>query len=239
MSLAEAKSIWSLLQIKDFFMHFIFSDTSHVPQILGTCGDTYFLQNVAYTKLYATKDETSLIHWVFPNLHHIWWPDWAARVKLCMGLLEFNVEAYQHKTDGEFYLCNITVDNLGYTENYEPKFVDLSQVVPKKQVRTAMQVTSCNADEDCAYTSQCVTKCNLTSRKCTDDLVRPSLFYLCQLIRPFILTDAPRVIRGDLLHLFSRCSKLQGYMRDLALQHSLVYTDLRSLLWRRVSSTIT
>jgi hypothetical protein len=46
MSLSEARSIWSLVQIDEFIYTILLSDKVYTPKILGTCGHIFALEKV-------------------------------------------------------------------------------------------------------------------------------------------------------------------------------------------------
>jgi len=46
MSLSEARSIWSLVQIDEFVYSMLLSDKVYTPKILGTCGHIFALEKV-------------------------------------------------------------------------------------------------------------------------------------------------------------------------------------------------
>ena len=69
-SLAEAKTIWALLQNNRFFVSLIFSSCEHIPVITEFCGDTYMMESVLYRNLYD-KNEDSWIAWFFPSHYRL------------------------------------------------------------------------------------------------------------------------------------------------------------------------
>lgn len=219
-------------------MTFVFRDSYQVPQLHGYCGDTYITEFVPNKPLYEPLKKRSAFQRVFMRSSTWLWPSWEHRVKLSLGLLEFAMDAYQHGDDGTFYLCNISENLIGYTKHFEVKLLDLSFVLPKEEFGKRMSQLKCSADSDCVFSEQCVAKCDTNRSVCSGELVKPSFYYMCQIVKPFILSGMPKAILGDMLNLFQRCSELEFSLTDLDLKHSLVYTDMKTLLWRQISNSI-
>jgi hypothetical protein len=47
-SLAEAKSVWALLQINEFLLMVALQEKEHTPKLLGFCGDLYVTERVSH-----------------------------------------------------------------------------------------------------------------------------------------------------------------------------------------------
>jgi len=60
MSLSEARSIWSLVQIDEFVYTILLSDKVYTPKILGTCGHLFALEKIINPDL-PFNDEQGLI----------------------------------------------------------------------------------------------------------------------------------------------------------------------------------
>ncbi len=68
MSLAEAKTIWALLQDNAFLLSVLFRGSEHLPEVGGFCGAAYSVEPTAHRRLYNKRDG-SWVAWAFP-LHY-------------------------------------------------------------------------------------------------------------------------------------------------------------------------
>lgn len=230
LSLAEAKTIWSLLQQNEFFIAIIFHTESHIPSVVDFCGAIFRTEYVKYTKLYEPDDAAMHRRWF--HLHRF--PKWSARAKVVLGLLEFTMEAYQHGADGSFYMCSINNTNVGFTDAYDVKLLDTSKLLSHQDLKAFVGGKNCATNADCAYTLHCTTKCDMRSHTCTTELERPNLHLVCRIVQPYILKNAPLDLHGSLLRILTRCSELSAYLTGVELQHSLVLNDFKSLLWKAI-----
>ncbi|XP_074654046.1 divergent protein kinase domain 1A-like isoform X2 [Tubulanus polymorphus] len=232
-SLSEAKTIWSLIQNNEFLLLLVFQGSHYVSELRGFCGDFYAVEYVLQNSLPVLPPTGINRYW--SSLYDI---AWHKKVKICIGLLEFTLEAYQHGADGSFYMCDLGEHTIGYTKNYEARVTNLALTFPRKTLHRYVKRHFCNADADCVYTRQCQTTCDRATRRCSADLVRPNLVYVCQIIERYMFPDVPRGVRGELKVLLDRCKSLNIYARDMQLQHSLLLNELKSLLWKQISSDV-
>ncbi|XP_064650186.1 divergent protein kinase domain 1A-like isoform X2 [Lineus longissimus] len=233
LSLSEAKTIWSLLQNNEFFLLIILSDSAHVPKVNGFCGDMYAIEKIPNTYLYL-RSKSGLMSVLRSDLWGL--PDWKKRAKIAVGLLEFALEVYQHGPDGSFYMCDTQPENIGYTKQFDVRIQDLSLLLSNATLHKLLRGHFCSKDEECIYTEQCKTTCNLGIHRCTGDLIRPSLSVVCEILNDYILSDTPSGIQGEVQRLLERCTALNVYSKNMHMEHSLILNDLKSLLWKQISS---
>ncbi|KAJ1078284.1 hypothetical protein K5549_016855, partial [Capra hircus] len=108
-SLAEAKSVWALLQRNEFLLLLSLQGKGHAAPLL-----------------LPPALHRALQQWLGPA--------WPWRAKIAIGLLEF-VEELFHGAYGTFYMCETTLANVGYTAKYDFRMADLQQVAPEAAVR--------------------------------------------------------------------------------------------------------
>ena len=231
MSLAEAKTIWALLQHNEFFIAFVFSDSDYVPQLHGFCGDTYALDYYPKSQLYKKKED-SYLAMVFPQ-HYTWsFPLWGHRAKIMIGLLEFTLEVYQHGSEGSFYLCNSHEGNIGYNTQHDVRIADISKIIAKQEIQAYLSEIECSKHSDCIYTPQCQAMCDMKRNRCMGEVTHPNLRHVCKLINEYLLKNVPPQVKAELVSLLEGCDKLDSYME---MEHSLIVNDLKSLLWKQIS----
>jgi len=187
-------------------------------------------------KLYNTQGLLNKL--LFRGLFSWTFPRWTDRGKVAVGLLEFTLDIYQHHSDGSFYLCDTNETNVGFTKKFDFLMHDMSGVLPQKTLESLLQDLKCTRNKQCSYTEHCRTICNVDEGRCTGQLVRPNLSLICDILKPYLLPNMPKVIRADFLNLIARCVKLWTMAPDFEVQHSLIINDLRSLLWRHIRSEV-
>ena len=232
-SLAEAKTIWALLQHNEFFLLMVFKDDEHIPRLQGFCGDLYAMDYVPQEYLYW-KDDGSLLGHLFPGSYGWGLPAWQKRARIAVGLLEFTLDSLQHESGGEYYFCKTSERNIGYTSTYDVRVLDISHILPKEELISYLSTGQCYSDGDCEYTQHCSTRCDLKTNTCGHQLLRPNLQLVCQILQPYIMKGVPRRIVVDVVRTLDRCEHLSINTPNLELETSLVLNQLKSLLWRQI-----
>ncbi|XP_055988819.1 divergent protein kinase domain 1B [Sorex fumeus] len=229
-SLAEAKSMWALLQQNEFLL-LLALRKGHAARLLGSCGDLYITEGA------PPGSGPALLSPALPPAVQRWLgPAWPWRAKIAMGLLEF-VEELFHGTYGTFYMCETTLANVGYTARDGFRVADLRHVVPEAAVRRFLQGRHCERSADCTYGRDCRAPCDQLMRQCKGDLVQPTLAKVCELLRGYLLPGAPAALRAELGHQLRTCTTLGGPAGRVEAQHALVLGHLKSLLGREAAHT--
>ncbi|XP_008824687.1 divergent protein kinase domain 1B, partial [Nannospalax galili] len=239
-SLAEAKSVWALLQRNEFLLLLSLQEKEHASRLLGYCGDLYLTEGVPRGPWHGAG-LPSVLHPLLPSALHRalqqWFgPAWPWRAKIAIGLLEF-VEELFHGSYGTFYMCETTLANVGYTATYDFKMADLQQVAPEATVRRFLQGRHCERSSDCTYGRDCRAPCDRLMRQCKGDLIQPNLAKVCELLRDYLLPGAPADLREELGRQLRTCTTLSGLASQVEAHHSLVLSHLKTLLWRKISNT--
>lgn len=238
-SLAEAKSVWALLQRNEFLLLLSLQEKEHASRLLGYCGDLYLTEGTPYAWHGAVL--LPALRPLLPSVLHRalqqWFgPAWPWRAKIAIGLLEF-VEELFHGSYGTFYMCETTLANVGYTATYDFKMADLQQVAPEATVRRFLQGRHCEQSSDCIYGRDCRAPCDRLMRQCKGDLIQPNLAKVCELLRDYLLPGAPADLREELGKQLRTCTTLSGLASQVEAHHSLVLSHLKTLLWREISNT--
>ncbi|ELV13160.1 Protein FAM69B [Tupaia chinensis] len=239
-SLAEAKSVWALLQHTEFLLLLSLQEKEHASRLLGSCGDLYLTEGAPRGSWHRAVLPPLLRPLLPAALHQTlqqWLgPAWPWRAKTAIGLLEF-VEELFHGSYGTFYMCETTLANVGYTATYDFKMADLQQVAPEAAVRRFLQGRRCEHSADCTYGHDCRAPCDRLMRQCKGDLIQPNLAKVCELLRDYLLPGAPTALREELGKQLRTCSTLSGLASQVEAHHSLVLSHLRALLWKEISNT--
>ncbi|XP_016325761.1 protein FAM69B-like [Sinocyclocheilus anshuiensis] len=239
-SLAEAKSVWALLQINEFVLMVALQDKEHAPRLLGFCGDLYVTEGVAHSALFRLE-VPGWLQPVFPEALSVafnqWLaPAWPRRARITIGLLEF-VEEVFHGVYGSFYICDASPRRVGYNEKYDFKMADLQSVASEATVKGFLRGRTCEANADCTYGRDCTATCDRLARQCNVEVVQPNLAKVCALLQDFLLFGAPLDLREDLEKQLRTCVTLSGLASQMEVHHSLVLNNLKTLLWKKISNT--
>jgi len=231
-SLAEAKSIWALLQSHDFFVTLLFQDSDQIPRLRGFCGAAFVVDDVPVKRLYrppaasvaggpnaASESSSSSssssfsfspLDLLFPQRHFWGLPSWPDRAKVGVGVLEFISHIHAHDYAGSFFLCGTDASNVGYSVKHDAKFHALTGLLSKEMLARLMTSRGCRRSaEDCRLSAHCTTMCDESAGKCTAELARPNLHLGCRILRDYLLYDAPEDLRGELKRLFAKCDVLE------------------------------
>lgn len=239
-SLAEAKSIWALLQINEFLLMVALQEKEHTPKLLGFCGDLYVTERVGHSSLYRLE-VPSYLQALVPealssSLNHWLAPAWPRRARITIGLLEF-VEEVFHGSYGSFLICDASPHHVGYNSKYDCKMANLRSVASEAVVRGFLRGRRCETNADCTYGRDCTATCDRLVKQCNTEVVQPNLAKVCVLLQDFLLFGAPSDLRGDLEKQLRTCVTLSGLASQMEVHHSLVLNNLKTLLWKKISNT--
>ncbi|XP_059839879.1 divergent protein kinase domain 1A-like isoform X1 [Hemitrygon akajei] len=239
-SLAEAKSTWALLQLNEFLITVILQDKEHTPKLLGFCGDLYVTEKVHYSYLYGLTIPWVLEFFIPSGLRRSmdqWFtPSWPRKAKIAIGLLEF-VEDVFHGTYGNFLMCDLNANNVGYNTKHDLKMIDMRKIVPEVSFRQLIGGRHCETDVDCVYGTDCRTTCHQSKKQCTTELDQPNLTKVCTLLKDYLLNGAPSDVREELEKQLYSCIALRGTASQMEMEHSLILNNLKTLLWKKISHT--
>uniref|UniRef100_A0A8C4SWD0 Divergent protein kinase domain 1B n=1 Tax=Erpetoichthys calabaricus TaxID=27687 RepID=A0A8C4SWD0_ERPCA len=177
-SLAEAKSVWALLQVNEFLLLVSLHEKEHTAKLLGFCGDLYVTERVSHGSLYRLELPGYLRPLVPSAVHaqlNQWLaPAWPRRARITIGLLEF-VEEIFHGSYGSFFLCDSSPRHIGYNGKYDCKMADLESVATEMAVRGYLKGRRCEHNSDCTYGRDCTATCDKLVKQCNGDVVQPNL----------------------------------------------------------------
>ncbi|XP_061460497.1 divergent protein kinase domain 1B [Rhineura floridana] len=240
LSLAEAKSIWALLQLNDFLLTLSLHEKEHTSRLLGHCGDLYITEKIRHTTLYTMEVPwflqpllPSAIHSVLHRWFSLAWPQ---RARIAIGLLEF-VEEIFHGAYGNFYICETGFKNMGYNDKHDFKMVDLRKVATEMTIRGFLKGRHCEQNTDCTYGKDCTAPCDKLMKQCKSDVVQPNLAKVCGLLQEYLLHGAPSDLKEELQKQLKTCTTLSGLASQMEVHHSLVLNSLKTLLWKKISNT--
>ncbi|XP_064616134.1 divergent protein kinase domain 1B-like isoform X2 [Liolophura sinensis] len=232
LSLAEAQSLWSLVQTQDFLMLFVFRRSKdHFTRLNETCGSLYSVEQIHHTRLYQKHD--TYFQRLFPQSYLWYAPEWKHRANIAVGILDFVFTVYEQ--DGVIYnMCDMTPSNFGYTAQYEFKVIDLTFLHSKNWLRHRMKNVPCVIDEDCASASSCPTICDKLTEQCSSVLQRPNLSAACGILQDYILPEAPKSIQSELERLLKKCHGLDNHSAGQDMQQMVLSNQLFILIFDQI-----
>jgi len=235
-SLAEAKSLWALVQHREFFMGFTLQRSTLSSPVRGFCGDMLAVDPLPDTPLYRLPSPTSWYYPLAAPLARSLWPSWPTRAKHAVALLEFASEIYAGDS-GSFFVCDTSTSVFGVDSNDIVRMATWNHVYSYHELQSLASSRSCNGDSDCVLAApDCRSSCDSRKQKCT--LPQPSAAAICRLIKPYLLPKAPRSVAADAARLLGRCSGINASAANLSLQHAVITSELKSLLWRQISTHV-
>ena len=222
-NLAEAKSLWSLLNNKHTFYMLLLRSRHYVPRILRFCGDLIETEEITSTYLYSIKDD-SILPTLFPNSYKWSWPKWEYRVKIVLGILEFFQEAESFNPNDEYganslYLCSSIESSFGYNYAFDVKLLNYDDLWTARELESKLSDRYCAYDTDCTYTSTCISKCDMKTNRCTSYLAEPQIVNVCRFIKVYLLdvdnTDSNITnVEKKFDRILKRCFKLNNITKD-------------------------
>ncbi|XP_043914470.1 divergent protein kinase domain 1B [Protopterus annectens] len=239
-SLAEAKSVWALLQVNEFLLMISLHEKEHISKLMGYCGNLYVTEKVPHDSLYG-MEVPHILQPLLPSavlkvIHQWFAPAWPRRAKITIGLLEF-IEEIFHGTYGNFYICDTSTKYIGFNDKYDFKMTDLRNVVTEMAIKGFLKGRHCEQNSDCTYGKDCMATCDKLMKQCNSDIIQPNLAKICGLLQDYLLYGAPADLKEELQKQLRTCRTLSGLASQMEVHHSLVLNNVKSLLWKRISNT--
>lgn len=202
------------------------------------------MEYVAVHGLYHSN-ENSLINTFFSHSYRWGLPQWTKRANIVIGLLEYSA-AMLEEANTRFYMCDFGPMNFGYTDKYEVKVIDTKNILSESMLESSLKTRTCLSDRDCSHGNSCIAVCDRQTNRCTKEMKQPFLVGICELIKEYLLHDAPKKIKPELGLLLSKCLHLKSrgidsgslYNSDIVshhiIKHNLILNELKLLLWKEI-----
>jgi len=217
-------------------MGFILRHSTVSLPIRGFCGDMFAVDRLPRSPLYRLPSPTSWYYPVAAPLARFLWPSWPTRAKHAVALLEFASEIYAGD-DGSFFVCDASAAVFGVDTSDGVKMTSWNHVYSYHELRSLADHRSCLTDSDCMLAApDCHSSCDSQKQKCR--FPQPSAAAVCRLLKPYLLAKAPRSIAADTERLLSRCAAMNASAANLPLRHAVITSELKSLLWRHISTQV-
>ncbi|CDQ57542.1 unnamed protein product [Oncorhynchus mykiss] len=236
-SLAEAKSVWALLQINEFLLMVALQEKEHTPKLLGFCGDLYVTERVSHRNGPSPHPPIQQVPDMLNGIE-IWahrWPWQNTDIPLTNYIPHY--QQVFHGAYGSFLMCDASPRHVGYNFKYDCKMADLRSVASETAVREFLRGRHCETNADCTFGSDCTATCDRLVKQCNTEVVQPNLAKVCVLLQDYLLFGAPQDLRTDLEKQLSTCVTLSSLASQMEVHHSLVLNNLKTLLWKTISNT--
>ena len=237
-SLPEARSMWALLQEKEFLMMMVLGNSDYIPRLKGFCGNMYIMEGIYSSRLFGAEFP-SVIDYLLPGSISKYFkrkiaPSWPDRAHIVVGLLEF-VEEILDGPVGNLYMCDVNERGIGYTINSDVKVLKVDGVLTEQTVQMTLRERACTTSSDCTLGENCHSFCDSATGKCSGEIIQPNLQLVCHMLHDYLLDNSPHEIKAQLVELLNKCEGLKKTSTNMHMDHSLVLNNLRSLLWNQIS----
>lgn len=239
----EANSIWQLLNNHEFFILFIFDKDPIFPLKNGTCGPLYSYQHMKANPLFNKHNKTFLDNF-FSNTYRWSFPSWDKRVNVAVGLLEYGI-TFSETYNSKFYMCDYVEQCFGYTQLYEVSLVSFENVMSEHMIGNILGQMQCSKDSNCQYRNLCHSLCNKKTGHCTNEVRGPSQTSVCEVLRDYVLFDAPVLVKTKLNDLLKKCDRIgqkidesgsSSELNQLNVRYNTILFDIQELLWDEIKN---
>ena len=105
--------------------------------------------------------------------------------------MEYFIDAISFNSNDEFgpdslNICAPIESSFGYNSLNEAKLINYESIFTGKQLEARMSNRLCKSDEDCAFSDECITKCNNETRKCSSRVTKPQVINFCVFVERFL-----------------------------------------------------
>jgi len=259
--LLEANNLLWLINNRQSFYMIILAGKNYIPSIKRYCGSC--IETDEIINFVTLREEINQENLLFYILKNDTLPKWLNRCKISLGILEFYMDIASFNPNDELgydslYLCSQIEISFGYTTDIEAKLIDFENLISIKQLENKLENKYCKNDSDCSYNSQCKTKCNLKTKKCSSKLNKLQLIDFCEFLKRYLydvnhlkMSLEPIIIRCLKLKLFDFDKKIllkklempvsyknlklfsiQSNYWNISFEYTNVVNDLKSVLWK-------
>ncbi|PVD22324.1 hypothetical protein C0Q70_18134 [Pomacea canaliculata] len=234
LSLGEVQSLWRLIHIREFLVLFIFQGSAVFPEINGTCGSLFGFNFPQVSSIF-TKEVSPILKLVSKNAFRWSFPSWEERARVAVGVLDLIFDIYE-ENHVRFVMCDLQPSIIGHTENYEAQVTDAGRILSSVMLESELSNRTCSHDNQCQYSESCTTMCDTKKQKCSGETIKPTIWQACQLIKDYLLFDAPDNIQPTLEKLLYNCMRLVIYGQSIDMSHTILVTDLKTVLWDHIKT---
>ena len=149
---AMLRSLWALVEQREYLFSQYFSDDKFVPKILGFCGHMYAME-------YVPQSVGLPMQSFDPSIGRRTWKD---KIKIALSLLElvnFLDETYKEP----MYMCDGKPDNLGVIRTGQVKMIDTDVIYTFSSLQHRNCISGCNF-------LYCHMSCDVATGKCGKNL---------------------------------------------------------------------
>ncbi len=147
LSMADRRSIWSLLNQEEYLTFTVLNSARVFPKIMGSCGHFYAVEHLVPFKLksyYTNLKAKILVH--------------------LMGTLKLFYEFLNEP----LHWCDVKFENFGLSAEYPKRFLvmDADMVFTESRMINLLRNLGCRSDADCQF-FDCHAKCDKAKSHCT------------------------------------------------------------------------
>ncbi|XP_068199932.1 divergent protein kinase domain 1C isoform X2 [Antennarius striatus] len=182
-SRAELASLWSLLQQEEYTFLRVLQDLStHVAQVLGSCGHFYAVE---YLSAGRTWDQNifSLEEAAAPPGPRGRWSVRDQVHRVALSFLDM-VRHFDHDFTHRLHLCDVKPENFAIRKDLTVVAIDVDMAFFEPKMRDILD-QNCSSDDDCSF-FDCASRCNAERHRCSRRRRNTNLQVICEKIfRPW------------------------------------------------------
>ena len=261
-NLLEANNLLWLINNRQSFYMLILTGKNYIPSIKRYCGSC--IETDEIINFITLKEEIQQEHFLsYISNDKTLLPKWLNRCKISLGILEFYIDISSFNPNDELgydslYLCSQIEISFGYTFEIEAKLIDFENLISIKQLENKLENKYCKFDSDCSYNTQCSTKCDIKTKKCTSKLNKLQIIDFCEFLKRYLYDVND--LKKSLQSIIQRCLKLklfdfnkeilfkklempvsfenlqlysiQSNYWNISIEYTNIINDLKTILWK-------
>ncbi|XP_047424772.1 divergent protein kinase domain 1C [Mugil cephalus] len=217
-SRAELASLWSLLQQEEYtFLRVLQDLSSHVAQVLGSCGHFYAVEFLsaghAWDQNIFSLDEVASSGLSDAGGGRGRWSSREMVHRIALSFLDM-VWHFDNDFTHKLHLCDIKPENFAIRKDLTVVAIDVDMAFFEPKMRDILD-QNCSSDDDCNF-FDCSSRCNLSKRRCSPQRRNSNLQVICEKIfRPWFSptllgAKAGLPLQVELQRAVQECSESDG-----------------------------
>ncbi|XP_029979348.1 divergent protein kinase domain 1C-like [Sphaeramia orbicularis] len=224
-SRAELASLWSLLQQEEYtFLRVLQDLSSHVAQVLGSCGHFYAVEYLsaghAWDQNIFSLDEAAAAAagaGAGPRGPRSRWTTRQMVHRIALSFLDM-VWHFDNDFTHRLHLCDIKPENFAIRTDLTVVAIDVDMAFFEPKMRDILD-QNCSSDDDCNF-FDCSSRCNMDKRRCSRRRRNTNLQVICEKIfRPWFSptllgAKAGLPLQVELQRAVQECTETDGDVDD-------------------------
>jgi len=152
---AACNSLWSLLQQDEYQLIALYQNYSYFPQLYGTCGHFYALNNMPPGDLLSPFTA---------NIVKIWNQPWKSRAPVALKLINL-MQNFDETFSQVLHMCDMKGENFGISEDGTVRAIDVDMAIFENRLESDLSYSNCTKHDDCSF-FDCHGWCDVAAKRC-------------------------------------------------------------------------